>query len=119
MYQLNNLPGTIRRLSDGADIPESDDCQAFLEFKAWRAGGNTPLPADTPVLTPLQEIAALEAEKPITHRMLRELALSVAEIASAVTGKPTTENPAVREIQAMEAQIAALRAQAKAEGLIP
>jgi hypothetical protein len=75
-------------------------------------------PALLPVPTPLQEIAALEAEKPITHRMLRELTLSVAEIASAVTGKPTTENPAVREIQAMEARIEALRVQAKAQGLI-
>lgn len=68
--------------------------------------------------TPLQEIASLEAAKPVTHRMLRELTLSVAEIASAITGKPTTENPAAREIQAMETQIAALRAQAKEQGLI-
>lgn len=75
-------------------------------------------PALVPAPTPLQEIAALEAEKPITHRMLRELTLSVAEIASAVTGKPTTENPAVREIQAMEARIEALRVQAKAQRLI-
>ena len=48
MYQLNPFPGTIRRLSDGADFPESDDCQAYLEYKAWRAEGNTPAPADTP-----------------------------------------------------------------------
>ena len=68
--------------------------------------------------TPLQEIAALETAKPVTHRMLRELTLSVAEIASAITGKAVDENPAVREIQAMEAQIAAWRAQAKAQGLI-
>lgn len=71
-----------------------------------------------PPPSPLQEIASLEAAKPVTHRMLRELTLSVAEIASAITGKPTTENPAVREIQALEAQIAALRAQAKDQGLI-
>lgn len=48
MYQLHSFPGTIRRLTDGADFPESDDCQAYLEFKAWLAEGNIPLPADTP-----------------------------------------------------------------------
>lgn len=88
--------------------------------KVIRMDGGVPVLAD-PVQappTPLQEIAALEAEKPITHRNLRELALAVADIASAITGKPVDENPAVREIQALEAQIAALRAQAKAQGLI-
>lgn len=72
-----------------------------------------------PIRTPLEEIAAIEAAKPISHRNLRELALAVADIASAITGKPKEENPAIREIQAMEAQIAALRAQAKEQGLIP
>jgi hypothetical protein len=76
-------------------------------------------PALLPVPTPLEQIAAIEAAKPITNRNLRELALAVADIASAITGKPVDENPAIREIQALEAQVAALRAQAKEQGLIP
>lgn len=72
----------------------------------------------TPEPTPLQAIEQIEAAKPITHRNLRDLTLAVADIASAITGKPVDENPAVREIQTMEAQIAALRAQAKEQGLI-
>jgi hypothetical protein len=72
-----------------------------------------------PPATPLQQITAIEAANPVTHRMLRELTLSVAQIASAVTGKAPEENPAVRDIQALEVQIAALRAQAKEQGLIP
>lgn len=59
--------------------------------------------------TPLQEIAELEASKPITHRMLRDLTMSVAQIASAVTGVDPFVNPAVQEIAALEAQIAAIR----------
>lgn len=69
--------------------------------------------------TPLMEIADKEAANPITHRMLRELALSVAQIAGAVTGKAPEENQAVRDIQALDLEIARLRDQAKAQGLIP
>ena len=73
----------------------------------------------TPAATPLQQIADIEAANPITHRMLRELTLSVAQIASAVTGKPPEENKAVRDIEALEAEIAVLRQKAKEQGLIP
>lgn len=77
--------------------------------------------ADRPpsVNTPLQEIIKIETDNPVTHRMLRELTLSVAQIASAVTGKPVEENPTVRDILSLEAQIAVLRQQAKEQGLIP
>lgn len=116
MYKVTSTG--VLLLGEGLLIPADDLNTDYQRYKAWLAEGNTPAPADAPVATPLQEIAALESAKPITHRNLRELALAVADIASAITGKPTTENPAVREIQALEAQIAALRAQAKAQGLI-
>lgn len=61
--------------------------------------------------TTLQQIAALEQANPITHRMIRDLTMSVAKIAAAVTGVDPMVNPAVKQIAALEAQIAALRAQ--------
>lgn len=73
MYQLHQFPGTIRRLTDGADFPESDDCQAYLEYKAWRAEGNTPLPADTP--DPAQVIEAKQqAVRAVREQVLDRLA---------------------------------------------
>ena len=90
------------------------------EVQAWMDAGNTPEPADVPPPpTPLQKIVEIEVANPVTHRMLRDLTLAVGEIAASVTGKEPTENPAVRDIQALEADIAVLRAQAKAQGLIP
>lgn len=72
-----------------------------------------PEPEPEPVAppTPLQQIAALEAANPITHRNLRDLSMTVAQIAAAVTGADPMVNPAVQQIAALEAQIAALRAQ--------
>lgn len=61
--------------------------------------------------TPEQKITALEASHPITHRNLRDLSMTVAQIAGAVTGTDPMVNPAVQEILSLEAQIAVLRAQ--------
>jgi hypothetical protein len=61
--------------------------------------------------TPLAQIAAIEAANPITHRNLRDLSMTVAQIAAAVTGTDPMVNPAVQQIAALEAQISALRAQ--------
>jgi hypothetical protein len=74
---------------------------------------------NVPAPNPLEKIVAIEAANPVTHRMLRDLTLAVAQIASAVTGKAPEENKAVRDIQELEAEIAVLRQQAKAQGLIP
>jgi hypothetical protein len=64
-----------------------------------------------PPPTVLQEIAALEAANPITHRNLRDLSMTVAQIAATITGTDMMVNPAVQQLTALEAQIAALRAQ--------
>ena len=72
MYKLNPIPGTIRRLSDCADIPESDDCQAYLDYKEWLKAGNTPEPADAPLLpTVRQKLAAI---RDVRERILNRLA---------------------------------------------
>ena len=62
-------------------------------------------------ITPLDQITAIESANPITHRNLRDLSMTVAQIAAAVTGTDLLVNPAVQQILALEAQISALRAQ--------
>jgi hypothetical protein len=118
MYKLSAYGGFIRT-ADGACIPDDANNPDFQACQSWIAQGNVPAPGSPQPRTPLQEILDIEAVNPVTHRMLRELTLSVAQIASAVTGRAPEENPAVRDIQAIEAQIAALRLQAKEQGLIP
>lgn len=72
MYQITT-PGMLRRLSDGAEFPESDDCAAYLEYKAWRAKGNTPLPADTPDPTQVIEFKK-QAVRAVREQVLDRLA---------------------------------------------
>ena len=66
-----------------------------------------------PVITPTvqDQIVALEAANPITHRNLRDLAMAVAAIGELVTGQPAANLPMVQTIQTLEEQIAALRGQ--------
>lgn len=78
----------------------------------YQPDGDVTIEDVEPVLpvTPAAQIAALEAANPITHRMLRDLSMTVAQIAAAVTGTDPMVNPAVQQVAALEAQIAALRA---------
>jgi len=47
MYQLTTSDSIIR-LSDGAAIPAASDNRDYADFLAWKAKGNTPLPAPAP-----------------------------------------------------------------------
>lgn len=68
--------------------------------------------------SPLSEIGALESGKPFTHRALRELSKTVAQMAQAVTGIDPLTNPEVAKIFELDADITVLRDQAKLQGLI-
>lgn len=57
------------------------------------------------------QIVAIEAANPITHRNLRDLAMAVAALGELVTGQPAANLPMVQTIQSLEEQITALRAQ--------
>jgi len=71
-----------------------------------------------PQPSPLVEIVSLEAEKPFTHRALRELSLSVAQIAGMLTGQDPLTQPQIAAIAKLDSDIAKLRDQAKVQGLI-
>ena len=47
MYQLTSSD-TILRLSDNAFIPQAPGNRDYADFLAWKAEGNTPLPAPPP-----------------------------------------------------------------------
>lgn len=108
MYALTASTYILRGDACIPSDPANTDYAAYL---AWIEAGNTPEPYVAPVPTPLDQIAAIESANPITHRNLRDLSMTVAQIAAAVAGVDPMVNPAVQQLTALEAQIAALRAQ--------
>jgi len=101
------LGGTI---PDGA-LPLSEEQYQCLADGLHILQDGEIVPYVTPIYvpTPLEKIAAIEAANPITHRNLRDLSMTVAQIAATITGTNPMVNPAVQQIAALEAQIAALR----------
>jgi hypothetical protein len=98
------------RIENGAIIGGPYNC--LQDFETIDATPEQVAQWDTPRLpTPADQIQAIEAANPITHRMLRDLSMTVAQIAGVVTGTDPMVNPAVQQIVALEAQIAVLRAQ--------
>ena len=62
MYQLTTST-SIKRLSDGATIPNDPGNRDFAEYTAWLADGNKPEPAPEPPappapLTPAERLKA-------------------------------------------------------------
>lgn len=56
-YQRQRQGDGVIRLSDGAVIPRAPGNREWEEFRAWRAAGNNPLPADpAPPADPTDEI---------------------------------------------------------------
>jgi hypothetical protein len=89
MYKLHEITGLVIRLSDGVQFPESDDCLAYLEFKAWRAEGNTPLPADTP--DPAQIIEAKKQNVRQVRKQILDILTGIALAAQLEGDTATTD----------------------------
>jgi hypothetical protein len=84
-----------------------------VQITAIRAAELTTFPK-----TPLDEIVSLEVAKPFTHRALRELSKTVAQMAQAMTGQDPLTNPEVAKLFKLDDDISKLRDQAKVQGLI-
>lgn len=57
MYQLTENSSSVRRMSDGAVIP-NDLCNTdYRDFMAWVAAGNIPIPAPEPTADEIREKA--------------------------------------------------------------
>ena len=110
----------------GGVVPEGALPLSEEQYQSLTDGSHTLhngeiVPYVAPVYAPtaLEQIAAIEAANPITHRNLRDLSMTVAQIAAAVTNTDPMVNPAVQQIALLQTTIDALREQARAQGLIP
>lgn len=112
-YKYTSPDNTVVHVIDADGVSRSSMLASALPQ------GVTPEPYVALAATPLEQIAAIEAANPITHRNLRDLSMTVAQIAAAVTGTDPMVNPAVQQIALLQTTIDALREQARAEGLIP
>lgn len=99
-YQLTKFEGMVKRLSDGAFIPEDPANRDWQVYQAWLAAGNTPEPPESPSLSDfkallreqidLQAMAVVTAatdsqDGKATIYLLKEL-----EARSLLDGKPGT-----------------------------
>lgn len=69
MYQFTT-GNCIKRLADQAFIPPDPDNTDFVQYQAWLAAGNTPLPAPEPPAPPVLT----------TEQKLEAAGLTVAEL---------------------------------------
>lgn len=112
-------PGVFIHPVDSTEVPPQAPLSGFTRnfIKGqWVSLAIPPAPEPEPPKpeeppTPLERIEALESANPFTHRALREISLTVAQLASLALKVPVSSNPKVVELLALEAQIAALRSQ--------
>ena len=62
MYKLNQNSTSVTRLSDGACIPLPPNESNGYEYQEWLAAGNTPQPADIPIIAIPQTVSAAQAK---------------------------------------------------------
>lgn len=60
MYKL--ITGGVQRIADGAFLPQDERNVDWREYQVWLDLGGTPQNAEPTVLTPLEQIRALEAQ---------------------------------------------------------
>lgn len=86
-YKL--MSNGVRRLSDGAFIPQDHDNADWQNYEKWLLEGNSPEPKDVDFNdTPLGKITLIESANPITHRALRELVLAIGAVYPAAQSAP-------------------------------
>lgn len=95
MYQLLNHRG-IRRLSDGATIPDDEGNRDYRDYLAWLAKGNQPAPVE---VTPFATLAKayLDEVRETRERVLNRLAGIAA--AALAAGDTTTSQAFVKHRQ--------------------
>jgi hypothetical protein len=81
----------VLRLEDMANIPADPLNRDWQTYLQWLAAGNTPLPADTPVVAPATPIQTAMATDPAYSALVKAMAvhfnLTVDQIVAMITAQ--------------------------------
>lgn len=118
-YQWIKEGSAVRRLADGACIPNDLRNADRQEFEAWRANGNEPLPvpAAHPNAAILEQLARIDRLAG-GGRGLREFIIVQAQVTDALIAQgllpgaaPISDNAGIVKLRELEQQAVLLRAQ--------